>query len=261
MKLIFLVLFTLLSCQKYAGFTDNDSLATIDNVKAEIIRADILEIKVGPSRTQEVSRGFLVEVGLNPIKEESAEALSRKFHVNSWLMRVRRVSGASREDIGYSYTPFFSQHIRLGKSFIKTKSISFRINYAAMISANLRNFNCPAYNHNLLIDDIKIIPRDFGNYSLTTDKPRPLNRPAEINKIVPPDFNGGLKLMGRYQVELALYNSDKKEIFGDWIPVNNIVEVSYESSTQLPGCVGAPDEMLIENKKDKIFPRNLFRRD
>jgi hypothetical protein len=238
MRKMLALMLLMMGCQKYAQFEEVQKIIYIRDFKSEITRVNLEEWKVGQNRSQVVSKGFLVEVSMTPLEEEHAVRLTELYGINSWIVRILKVDGPRRKEVGYSYIPFFSSNTRTGRSFVEISSITFKINYAAAISGNMRSFKCPAFDHNRLITNGEIQSYDAGIDSIKTTPVFGIQKPVELNQLVPPVFNGGNSLQGKYQVELALYDSAKRKVFGSWAPAKGQVNIEYEKQIGIVGCAG-----------------------
>ncbi|MBL7666038.1 MAG: hypothetical protein JNM93_12960 [Bacteriovoracaceae bacterium] len=252
--LIFVSLLTLFACREYASLEEAKGVAYIKDFSSKIERIDVQEWKVGSFRSKVVHSGILVAVSVTPLSEVDAQKVIKTYGIDSVIMRVQKINNTTPEDIGYSYIPFFTSNARTGRSFVEIVQITFKINYSAAVSGSLRRYQCPAHNHRAIMTDYEIRSLNFGKATLKTTPIRDVRKVVERNQLMPPVFNGGASLTGDYRVEVALYDSVKKKVFGDWVSSDGIVKIGHEKLVEMPECAGVHEEFEngVPKKKFKF---------
>lgn len=227
-------------CTKKATMERGEHSARITDYESSVDRLDAIDWKVGMGLTAEtVSKGFSARINLPVLKKEDIEFLYKKLEITAWLIRVKKISGpASGRSIGYMYASLVRKDYRSGEiSPSSLKNATFRVLYhAAYPSGRFQRFRCPAFGHNLMIDELDLIKE--STYRPTVRAYAASSVGAKVHKVeitqVP--FSGGKSLRGEYAIEIALYNADKKIRMSDYVRIPEIIEIKKEKEKYLKEC-------------------------
>jgi len=251
------IIILLWGCVSEVEFSEEGGRVYLKNLHPEVLSAEDVIWKVG--KKKEISKGFLVKIGLPTIKENSARALYNKG-ANAWLVKVSRQSGFDGyKVIGYVEAPFSpSKRGRRTKSVHFINKVFFQVYYpAAAAISYFYAYCCPGMDHRRRLGEIKVQgqnlkPRDAYVYSVKS-----FSEKTKKNEIVPAVFNGGRNLAGKYNVEIALYNTSRSMIMSSFIPVDGSIHITSESDISVRECDGfqlpGPNERKRKSYKDFRF--------
>ena len=226
-----------MSCTKSYEVKTQNGIDYGASLYAEV--EDIVEVpwKVGLKREIEISKGVRFYISVPKMSEGSIELLKKKYGVDSWLYRFRRIRRGSSSTLDH----FFINFDNITRS---TKNLSVSLFYqAAAISKQFRFFHCPAFDHRYQLGSFGIDPRSDADENDLYIRPQgKLRAHTRRFRFSPMILAGGLNLTGKYVTEIAFYNSRKKEIFSKWHPVNGIVNIQSEIKRNVASCIGIKEE-------------------
>ena len=243
-KLLLIIFFVLLtSCQKYSEYKKTDRghvFVTINESVVEKVKNIPWRVG-GVLRRQEVSKGFSMKVKLPLLSTKSIRDLVNTRNVDSWLLRVRKLSYSGSKTLGYVYIPIVIPGRSMDYAF-KIKQLGhgmINVYYSASaISTRFENLRCPALNHNTLIKELKI-SKDSGKLKKMIVSPverEKINRKVNKYGYRPIVLNGGEVLTGRYKVDIAFFNFSSKTKESSYIELPSTVEISGERTKAISGC-------------------------
>lgn len=239
MILRILILFAFLSCTKEHEAFKKNGLYFLKQVESEIHMTKEIEWEVGKKKEVEISKGIRFSTTIPKLTEQAKEALFNKHQIDSWLIKVSRLSRGMSKDLGH----FFIRFANMSRT---TKDYTINLYYhAAAVSKRFRNFHCPAFNHRFEIEDYSLDRRP--NSQATDVYIRPVQKIfAKVSKhgFTPPIMSGGRSLIGNYVVDIALYNSKSKYRFSKWLPTNGIIRVTQEIPRSVASCLGVKEELV-----------------
>ena len=240
--LLILTLLFISSCRKEAIYEQgkyNTSIVVPLDIKLDNLK--VIDWKVGPGFKTVISKGFQLTFDLPFISKDAVDDLYDKKKVNGWIVRVIKNGAKGRRSLGYLYYPI-KQHKKGRMSFggQQIKSGAVRIFYAAAsMSSRFRNFQCPAFDHNLSIEDITLeAGGEAGRFLVSAAEERLIPGKVERFSLRPAIFNGEISLIGSYEIELAFFNIETKRRKSNFIKIPGRVVVKREERHVLRGCQG-----------------------
>ncbi|MAX65786.1 MAG: hypothetical protein QF441_00285 [Bacteriovoracaceae bacterium] len=246
---IFLIFFFLISCNKTYDLQRENGVYFLKKIGFKIKSTKVVDWKVGRKREANVSKGIRFISSIPNLEEEHKLVLKKKFGIDSWLIKISKISRGSTRPLGYFY-------IHLHNMTRTTKDFTVNLYYhAAAVSKRFRLFHCPAFNHRLEIPDVDLEDRPSADeqnlYIRPTEK---LYARASRLRFAPMILSGGRSLKGKYIVDLALYNSESKQIYSDWLAGDGVLEITQEASVAVNSCIGVKEENqpLPESKMPSI---------
>lgn len=258
----FFVLFFFYGCTEKAVFErDSYGNIVIKSHQLKIEDADIEEWRVGPLKRQKITKGIRLGIKFPVMEVEDLQTLGREKEVDSWLIRVKKRGNVGTNVMGYFYVPLVQKGS--GGSSLRVKQFQkgfFYVFYAAAaMSKRFELLACPAFNHRKVIENIDLSPALGKEKTFTVSKVSLGVLSAKIEKFGYHKmiFNGGMDLTGEYFIELAFYNSEKKERKSDWVEVSERVTVESEREKEVKGCVGS--EVPPRPKSDDVDPVQKYK--
>lgn len=79
-------------------------------------------------------------------------------------------------------------------------------------------------------------------FTLAVNQVIPYNEKSNLVELTPTAFNGGHSLVGNYYVEIAPYNSKKKQIYSSFERIPMHISVSEEETVSVKSCEGVHPE-------------------
>ena len=254
---IFIPLLLLGCSENYTYSPLNSHSFMIDLPKGTIDRVKVVDWKVGRGKSlNKISKGILVSLNIPSLSKEHLKDINKKTEVDSWLIKVSKISSTGNKTIlGHITLPLVQKNWRKssnGKFFRDIKKTGFSIFYsAAAHSSRFEKFSCPAFEHNKIIPDVSIEERKTGStkrilvqrgakYPLTS-------KSEEIGFFT--RLNGGMEMKGSYTFELAFYNSKRNRRQGSFMPFKEFIRIPDEKAKHIKSCVGfKPTPLTKENK-------------
>jgi len=208
----------------------------------EIKNVEIIEWKVGPGYNQEVSKGLRFKMSMPMMNSRDLQSMLAIGTINSWMIRVTRKETFMNNVLGRMYMPLKTQKQKRAAFVgdVQVEEAFFEIYYAAASpSKRFERFNCPAFDHDKVIEKVDI--RRSGGRAIPKLVSSPIVSIAEGGKVEefgfrPALFNGGMSLAGEYNIEIALYDFEKKVRRSDFVAYPQTVIISAERSKQIKGC-------------------------
>jgi len=236
-------LFLFSSCEKKSQYSVNNAIASITPLNVGAEDADVVPWTVGLLGKQKVAKGVKIKVKFPQLETDDIEDLVNNRGADSWLIRVRRRNMGRSEVLGFLYVPIVLPGTKeSGQMRIKqTKGGFFSVYYAAAaLSSRFEKFDCPAFDHDKWIEEIKI-EKENGPGSVIATSPsemETISARVEAFSYSPITLNGGRSLSGEYIIDLALYNQSEKRKMSNYLELEDRVIVSNEVSVPLEGCTG-----------------------
>lgn len=238
---LFIVFIFVASCTKYASLDKEAVSLQIKNVSMEISHLDEIEWRIGKNKEAEVSQSITFIVDLPKLKQSDLDFLIEQKDVDAWILRLIAVKRNQTQDLGSLYALFRPRRVSRGAQNI-TGSVTFKIFYAAAYaSQRFRMFKCPAFGHNKKISSMDI-KGENEEFTLAVNQVITYNEKSNLVELTPTAFNGGHSLTGNYFVEIAPYNSQKKQIYSTFERIPMYVSVSEEASVEIKSCEGVHPE-------------------
>lgn len=236
-------LFLLSSCEKKSEYSVNNAIASIKPLNVGAEDADVVPWTVGFLGKQKVAKGIKIKVKFPQLETEDIEDLVNNRGADSWLIRVRRRTMGRSEILGFLYVPIALPGTKdAGQMRIKqTKGGFFSVYYAAAaISSRFEKFDCPAFDHDKWIDEIKVETDNTPGSVIATSPSEMEIVSARVEAFTYSTItlNGGRSLTGEYIIDLALYNQTEKRKMSNYLELADRVFVSKEVSVPLEGCTG-----------------------
>ncbi|MBG08298.1 MAG: hypothetical protein CME68_06035 [Halobacteriovoraceae bacterium] len=262
-KLIFtLVFFSFLGCtDNYIYSPLNSHSFMIELPKGTIDRVKVIDWKVGRGKyLNKISKGILVSLNIPSISKKDLEDINKKTEVDSWLIRVSKISRTGNTTtLGHITLPLVQKNWRKSsnkKFFRDIKKTGFSIFYsAAAHSSRFEKFSCPAFDHNKIISDFsiekrkttptkKVLVQKGSRYPLTS-------KSEEIGFFT--RLNGGIDMKGSYTFELAFYNAKRSRRQGSFMPFREFIKIPDEKAVNIKSCAGFKPTPLTEENKFRQF--------
>ena len=224
-----------------------------------VTKVENIKWSVGPSRKQKVSKGIRVESTMPYIDDEAMEAIVDRYKINAWLVRLRRKGLMRNNTVGMISMPLIVGAFPRGSDdrVRQSKGVSFRVYYrSAAVSTRFAGFHCPAFEHNLLVENTSV--ESFGRSTKSLRVNGVTNKSLQ-SKISEFSYNltldGGLNMEGQYFIDVAFYDSVSKKRKSSWLTLTNTGKVKREKSVRIKGCENfeIPDRDPYQDEKMKQF--------
>ncbi len=241
MKAFYLSFLLLLSCNDNASIDKNAVGFRIQNIKTPISHLNEIKWLVGKRKEETVTQSVTFLVTMPDMDQDELERMTRERNVDAWILRVIQF-GSRRQDLGSLYTLFRPRQLSR-TSGGAASSVSIKIFYAAAYaSERFRMFKCPAFSHNRRITDMSVKGENTP-FEMTLGGPRPYEEKSQLVELAPSSFNGGNTLVADYYIEMAPYNSVKKQIYGPFIRLPEYVSITTEEQQEVKSCAGVHPEI------------------
>lgn len=199
--------------------------------------------KVGKSFEHKISKSLTLVIKFNPFETEDADYLYKRFGVDSWIVKLEQHSSSQTKTIGFIQVPFNSTNRGRVRGVRQINSVSVNLVYAAAyMSERFRNFKCPAFGHDKIIDEHQLIEIENAPESLNIGGATRLNDKPSMIELTPTDYNMGHSLKGKYLFSMALYNSKSGKTVSEFLALRNVLEVSKEKRIEIASCAGEHPE-------------------
>ena len=247
-KTLFILIF-LSSCNKVYEVEKKNSVHFLKDIYSEVQGLKNIEWDVGRKREVTISKGLRFSSTIPSISESGKMILSKKYGIDSWLIKISRKRRGQISSLGH----FYIRHENMTRT---TKDFTVNLYYhAASVSKRFRLFHCPAFNHRYELNNFTL--DDRGNSQKKNLFVRPVNRlSAKANRLrfAPIVVSGGRSLVGKYMVDFALFNSETKRVYSNWFHGNGIINITQEISKVIASCNGVKEENnpLPESKMPSI---------
>lgn len=257
-SLVFASLFTI-ACEKKSQYSVKDGIASILPLNAGAESVNVVPWTVGILGKKKVAKGIGVKISFPILEHDDILDLIENRSINSWLVRVRRRYLGRTEVLGYLYVPLALPGSKDSSVRIKqTKGGFFSIYYsAAAISSRFEKFDCPAFDHNLWIDEAVIFNEKSPDSMISTSpsEMEVISAKIEAFSYSPITLNGGSSLGGEYIIDLALFNYSTKRKYSNFLELDQKVRVAKEIPVSIDGCAGfqIPRKEEEEEEEDKKF--------
>jgi len=236
---VLLHLFVLLgSCRKEADVSFREGRFYIEIDDAGVTDVDAIPWSVGPLRRQKVAKGFRLKIDFPLIDHSVLEDINKKFEADSWIIKLVRDVRGKTEVVGRSYLPFVVYQ-KDGSFKVKQVREGYLSVYysAASISSRLEKLSCPAFKHRLKISKYNLGDESAKGKILASyayeKRVGGTSSKLGYGKTI---YNGGHSLIGKYGIEVALFNSIKKNIKSSFSRVGRDVNIQSEVLSSIKGC-------------------------
>lgn len=241
---------TFSSCNRTSKVESGEGFVKVFPENMDLHKEVIVPWHVGPKKDQKLSKGFRVSIRFPKLDLSALDDIINRFNVDSWLIVVKRKNLATSTIVGQVFIPIsipgrFSdskfRRLQMENGFV---SIYFA---AAAISKRFESFPCPALGHNRLIDSIEVetVGEIEPFYISVSELQRISGKVVEFG-YDSTILNGGQSLQGDYTFEVALYNSESKNIMSNFVQSPDILKVTKERIIDITGCenfvIPPPDE-------------------
>jgi hypothetical protein len=242
MKALILIVLLSISCKKFSPLSRQAATLRVSDVSMSIHDLNQVDWKVGKWKDTSVSQSFTFMVDMTKVSEEDLEQLHKLRGVDSWMVRLIVERRSEKQDLGSLYANFLSKKVVRGSGGGAPSSVALKVYYAAAYpSERFRFFQCPAFNHRFKIKSIKILGEE-KLFDLSIDQVTRYGEKSQPIGPSPSAFNAGNSLLGEYFVEIAAYDSEKKEIHGTFKRLPVSIELSEEEQIPVPSCDGVHQE-------------------
>jgi len=217
----------------------------IQDVQMNIPHSSEIKWRVGFSKEVDLTQSVVFVVDMPKLKKDDLEYLIEHKGITAWIVRlIAQKQGSGEQDLGSLYAPFRSRKsIRGMEGKGAPSSITMKIFYAASYaSERFRAFKCPAFNHDKKIGSIKAIGENEP-FEISVGQAVHYQERSQLIDLNPSSFNGGNSLAGRYYIEIAPYDHEKKMIHSSFKRIPKYIEISQEESVAMKSCVGQHPEM------------------
>jgi hypothetical protein len=242
MKALFLTVLLAISCKKYSPLSREAASLRLTDVQMGISELNQVDWKVGKWKDSTVSQSFTFMVDMPKVSDEDLEQLNKIRGIDSWIVRLIVERRSDKQDLGSLYAHFLGKKIIRGSGGGAPSSVALKVFYAAAYpSERFRFFQCPAFNHRFKIKSMKIQGEDTP-FDLSIDQVTHYGEKSHLVGPSPTAFNAGNSFVGEYFVEIAAYDSEKKDIHGSFKRIPLSIEVSQEEQISVPSCDGVHQE-------------------
>lgn len=240
LAIIFVVLAS--ACTRYAEYDEVNGRLSLSIENGKIASVDDVSWRVGESQRSVLSKGVEIRVDLPRLNRQLIKKLFDNYEADSWAIRVQRTGTTRGQVIGEFFVPYMSlsDSARVRGRSRSPKSVSFRLFYAAAaVSDRLMNLTCPAFNHRFKIERLQL-QRTPQNHNLQVSRFRrdPVRSDIREMGYFPISINGGNNLLGRYEIQLALYSARERIYKSDFRPISNLIRIDQEVPISVPECEG-----------------------
>jgi hypothetical protein len=245
-KFFLLLLFITSSCSKWSGVEEVNGIHKISDIDITVHSAKMIDWQVGTKRGATISKGVSFKVDIPKIDSHGQNVLYKNYGIDSWIYAISRFERGRKQHLGYVV-------FDLANISRSTTDLTIHIFYhAASVSQQFRNFHCPAFNHRLLIDKFEIVKDSPGKFDIFTRAPQEIMGQITRPSFAPVIFSAGVNLVGRYFVELALFNSKEKRIYTQFKRIPHSLDISSEQPVSVPSCIGIKEEE--KPLKESLYP-------
>ncbi len=243
------ILVFLCSCNKVYDVHKKNGVYFLKDVQTKVQSLKDIEWDIGKSKEATISKGLRFSSSIPNLSQESKIVLSKRYGVDSWLIQISRIRKGQKVALGHFY-------IRLANMTRTTKDFTVNLYYhAAAVSKRFRMFHCPAFNHRLRLEDYDLVKtKRLKSDDIFIRPIRRLNAKAIALQFAPMVVSGGRSLLGKYVVDLAFYNSKRKQIYSNWFPSEGTISITREVNNIVKSCFGVKEEStpLPESKMPSI---------
>lgn len=234
--LSFLFIFLIMSCSKPIELSQNNGIYILTNVKAKIEHAKIIEWDIGKKNEETVAQGVRLNISINEIKKQTKKLLTEHSGVDAFILRVNHYTKGTKQVPGYVLLPFH---------FIPEGDFDFGLNIyyaAAAVSAQFRDFDCPAYGHRLMIDDVDLTDSNNPPATLYASNAQFFTVSSSKLTDLPIFVDAGSTMIGVFTIDIALYSITRKQFFGQFSPINGQIKIEKEHYLDVISCNGTKEE-------------------
>lgn len=249
---LLLILFLLSSCINMSVLTQKKNEFLLEIKNAEIKDLTASEWAVGPKGKQRVHRGVRVKVTLPQFEKEDAVLLMKKRDVDSLLIKISREVKGALITVGYLSIPINKE----GKSI--KQAFFFLDYYAAGVRSSHTRYMCPPYNHDFKVFDldIKELPKKMKYMVSSTQYERSV-KDGHHSRFL---YNGqrfvaGKTVLGRYFLNIALYDSYKNRLKSEYYPYSQYFSVGGHERTPIKGCPFSTGDGILQDGSNFKFKR------
>jgi hypothetical protein len=216
----------------------------IEPVTMEVSRLNQIEWRVGKNKEAKVGQSITFIVEMPKLRNSDMDFLIENKNVDSWIIRLVVRRGSKTQDLGSLYTLFRPRKAsRTSQKGGPASTVTFKVFYAAAYaSERFRAFDCPAFSHNKKIDSMEIVGTN-QEFSLNVTHSFPYLEKSNPVELTPSAFNGGNSLEGKYYLEIAPYDSQRKMIHADFKRIPMSISVNSEESIRVQSCDGVHSEL------------------
>jgi hypothetical protein len=230
------LLFISVSCTKWSEVEETNGIHVVKNISSAMHTEKMIEWEVGKQRGATISKGFSFKVDIPKIDSDGREELLEKYGIDAWIYDISKVDRGRKQHLGYVIFDLKNM------SRITTDVTIHLFYHAASVSQDFRKFHCPAFDHRLLISDFDLVTKKEDEYNAYTKKGTLIRGRVTRPSFAPVIFSAGTSLVGKYIVELALFNTQDKKIYSPFKKVSNYIEVKSEERVSVPSCIGIKEE-------------------
>jgi hypothetical protein len=244
-------IFLLISCSKHSSLNTEGNSWKLLEFYPKIKEIKNIPWEIGKKREAEVSQGLLITLELPIISEDDQKLILEKYHVDSFLIEIKKVSGPTPRLLGHLRIPFKNINRFM-------QEISMKILYhPASISQQFRRFHCPAFNHRKKLTSFHINYEDNKNEDVIFEFQG--NFPGTYVDVAnfPASFSGDLALEGIFDFKFMLFDSLTKKIYSKSSPLNGKIIVEEETDISVPSCAGVTEEINPDRDEAPIKLENF----
>ena len=233
-----LVFLLLTSCSDYSKFTKSGNSLSLKIKDLGIEKASIVKWKVGPKKDYIISQGVRFSFSLPRFNKDSLKQLE-EAEADSWLVKVHRISSGRTKNLINVSIPLVRKTLGGSTSYSSPDKGSVNVFYAAAaISERLRGLTCPAMRHRKLLDSYILDSFPLREKELRVSILENSKVMSKLESFVhaPPIINGGRSLIGKYYLELALYNSATKRKKSNLVKLSKHLDITKEEEVIIEEC-------------------------
>ncbi|MBT3585871.1 MAG: hypothetical protein HN509_13275 [Halobacteriovoraceae bacterium] len=257
---LFLIL--LYGCQEYSTFEKRgDKAALVTPNQAGISEVQLVKWHVGPPLSkQTITKGIRFEVTFPMLEKDHLQYLVDHLKVDSWLVRLnkRTLTRAARLKPLY-YIPLIVPQPRSVGSTLRIRQLEkgfFKVFYkAAAFSPRFAAIRCPQFGHRKVILDFQEVASSGRMKALKISRGNKKRVYEKVEKFSyePKIVDGGRSLLGKFDVEIAFYDSATKTRLSNFASLSDTIKVTKERDGIIKGCNNYKMQDSIDNEKMRQF--------
>jgi hypothetical protein len=216
----------------------------IQDVEMDITHLNELKWTVGKEKEVVVTQSIIFVVNMPKLKKDDLEYLMEHKGINAWIVRLVAQKSSGQQDLGSLFAPFKSRKTARGmEGKGAAGSVTMKIYYAASYaSERFRAFKCPAFGHDKRVRSLKSEGENTP-FEISVGPAMHYQEKSQLIDLNPSSFNGGHSIAGRYYIEIAPYDTEKKLIHSSFKRIPKYVEISNEESVPMQSCIGEHPEL------------------
>lgn len=239
MKALWLTLILCFSCTKYSTVDRESGSLEVSDINMDVSRLEEVEWYVGKRKEKTLTQSVTFVIDMPKVKMEDLDYLTEIRGVDAWIIRVIAVRGSEQQDLGSLFSQFRPRRQSRSSSGSPASTVSVKIYYAAAYaSERLRNSRCPSFGHDKKISSMEVDGEDTP-FSLSIGHGTPYAEKSQLIELTPSSFNAGNTLVANYFLEIAAYDSRRKQILSSFQRLPKYISIKAEEKVFIESCLGS----------------------